>query len=77
MSKKVKNIKEFSQLPVGVGFGVRDAKTAKEVAAISDAVVIGSRIVQEIEDSNGEKLISNIKKLMIEMKNSINDKAAM
>ncbi len=77
VSKKVKNIKEFSQLPVGVGFGVRDAKTAKEVAAISDAVVIGSRIVQEIEDSNGEKLISNIKKLMIEMKNSINDKAAL
>jgi len=77
VSKKVKNIKEFSQLPVGVGFGVRDAKTAKEVAAISDAVVIGSRIVQEIEDSNGDKLISNIKKLMIEMKNSINDKAAL
>jgi tryptophan synthase alpha chain len=72
--KKVKNIKEFTELPVGVGFGVRDAKTAKEVAAISDAVVIGSRIVQEIEDSNDEDLINNIRDLMVQMKNSISDK---
>jgi tryptophan synthase alpha chain len=76
VSKKVDNIKEFSKLPIAVGFGVRDAKTAKEVALISDAVVIGSRIVKEIEDSKGDNLIDNIKKLMVEMKNSINNKAA-
>ena len=76
VSKKVDNIKEFSKLPIAVGFGVRDAKTAKEVALISDAVVIGSRIVKEIEDSEGDNLIDNIKKLMVEMKNSINNKAA-
>ena len=71
VSKKVKNIKEFTDLPVGVGFGVRDAKTAKEVAEISDAVVIGSRIVQEIEDSNDDDLINNIRNLMAEIKSSI------
>ena len=71
VSKKVKNIKEFTELPVGVGFGVRDAKTAKEVAEISDAVVIGSRIVQEIEDSNDDDLINNIRNLMAEIKSSI------
>ena len=49
VAKRVGNIKSFTSLPIGVGFGVRDAKTAKEVASISDAVVIGSRIVQEIE----------------------------
>ena len=74
VSKKVKNIKEFTDLPVGVGFGVRDAKTAKEVAEISDAVVIGSRIVQEIEDANNDDLINNIRDLMVEMKNSISEK---
>jgi tryptophan synthase alpha chain len=73
VSKKVKNIKEFTELPVGVGFGVRDAKTAKEVAAISDAVVIGSRIVQEIEESNDGDLINNIRNLVVEMKNSISE----
>ena len=75
VAQKVQNIKEFTTLPIGVGFGVRNAKTAKEVSLISDAVVIGSRIVQEIEDSNGVDLINNIKNLMVEMKNSINHKA--
>ena len=75
VAQKVQNIKEFTNLPIGVGFGVRNAKTAKEVSLISDAVVIGSRIVQEIEDSNGVDLINNIKNLMVEMKNSINHKA--
>ena len=74
VSQKVKNIKKFTELPVGVGFGVRDAKTAMEVAAISDAVVIGSRIVKEIEDANDGDLINNIRDLMVEMKNSISEK---
>ena len=78
VSKKVKNIKEFTELPVGVGFGVRDAKTAKEVAEISDAVVIGSRIVQEIENSNDGDLINNIRNLMAEIKTAIaKDKAIL
>ena len=77
VAQKVQNIKEFTNLPIGVGFGVRNAKTAKEVSLISDAVVIGSRIVQEIEDSNGVDLINNIKNLMVEMKNSINEDRAI
>jgi tryptophan synthase alpha chain len=75
VTKKVLNIKEFSNLPIAVGFGVRDAKTANEVALISDAVVVGSKIVQEIENSNEDDLIDNVKNLMLELKNSINDGA--
>ena len=71
VTERVQNIKRYTKLPIGVGFGVRDAKTAKEVALISDAVVIGSRIVQEIENSRRADLISNIKKLMTEMKQAI------
>jgi tryptophan synthase alpha chain len=36
-------------LPIGVGFGIRDAASAQAIAAHADAVVIGSRIIQEIE----------------------------
>ena len=36
-------------IPVGVGFGIRDAASAQAIAAHADAVVIGSRIIQEIE----------------------------
>ena len=37
------------KLPVGVGFGIRDAASAQAIAADADAVVIGSRLIQEIE----------------------------
>ena len=71
VSKRVNNVRQFTNLPVAVGFGVKDEKTAKEVAAIADAVVIGSRIVLEIEQSNKDDLIGNIKKLMRETKDAI------
>jgi tryptophan synthase alpha chain len=45
----VPRIKQFVKLPVGVGFGIRDAKTAQAVAAVSDGVVIGTALVQLLE----------------------------
>ena len=42
-------IREHVKVPVGVGFGIRDAATAKALSAVADAVVIGSRIVQLLE----------------------------
>jgi len=60
----VARIKERTDLPVGVGFGIRDGETASRVAACADAVVIGSRIVQEIESSAREKLIENVRALV-------------
>lgn len=45
----VPRIKAFVNLPVGVGFGIRDAATARAVANVSDAVVIGTALVQCLE----------------------------
>jgi tryptophan synthase alpha chain len=45
----VPRIKAHVGIPVGVGFGIRDAQTAKAVAAVADAVVIGSALVQLLE----------------------------
>ncbi|HEX7606033.1 MAG TPA: tryptophan synthase subunit alpha [Usitatibacter sp.] len=47
----VKRIRARTTVPVGVGFGIRDGKTARSVARVADAVVIGSRIVQEMSDA--------------------------
>ena len=52
----VPRIKQFVKLPVGVGFGIRDAKTAKAVAAVSDAVVIGTALVQLLETQTRENV---------------------
>jgi len=42
-------IREHVKLPLAVGFGIRDAATARAVAEVADAVVIGSRLVQLLE----------------------------
>lgn len=47
---KLEQIRRNTQLPVGVGFGVKDAATAKAVAEIADAVVVGSALISKIEE---------------------------
>ncbi len=47
-------IRSHVNIPVGVGFGIRDAQSAKAVARVADAVVIGSRIIQLIENQPRE-----------------------
>ena len=42
-------LRAATKLPIGVGFGIRDAASARKIAEIADGVVIGSRIIQEIE----------------------------
>ena len=74
VADRVKNIQKHTDLPIAVGFGVRDAKTANEVALVSDAVVIGSRIVREIEDADPDNLIPKINSLMTEIKSAIDSK---
>jgi len=49
VARKLVEIRRHVSLPVGVGFGIRDAASAQAIAAHADAVVIGSRIIQEIE----------------------------
>jgi tryptophan synthase alpha chain len=43
-------IRQHVHVPVGVGFGIRDAATARAIGKVSDAVVIGSKIIQLIDD---------------------------
>jgi tryptophan synthase alpha chain len=43
-------IRQKVSIPVGVGFGIRDAQTAQTIAKVADAVVIGSKIIQLIEN---------------------------
>jgi tryptophan synthase alpha chain len=55
VAERIAAIRRHVSLPIGVGFGIRDAATAKALAGVADAVVIGSRIIQEIEASEPEK----------------------
>jgi tryptophan synthase alpha chain len=57
-------IRQRCGVPVGVGFGIRDAATAAAIARFADAVVVGSRIVQEIESSPRAQLVANVAALV-------------
>ena len=54
VGRKLAEIRRHVRLPVGVGFGIRDAASAQAIAADADAVVIGSRLIQEIESGAPE-----------------------
>lgn len=56
VSARIGRIRKHTTLPVGVGFGIRDPETARRIASVADAVVIGSRLVQEIESATAENV---------------------
>jgi tryptophan synthase alpha chain len=51
----VARIRKSTQLPVAVGFGIRTPAQAKEIAAVADAVVVGSALVETIRNTLGPK----------------------
>jgi tryptophan synthase alpha chain len=57
----IPQIRKATELPIGVGFGIRDAESARRVAQSADAVVIGSRIIQEIEAGSADSAVSRVK----------------
>ncbi len=71
VTERLSDIRAKTQLPIGVGFGVRDAETARQVAVIADAIVVGSRMVQEIENSSEQDLIANLAALTSELRAAI------
>ena len=64
VGRKIGEIKAEIKIPVGVGFGISDGETARRVGELADAVVIGSRIVLEIERSTPADLINNVENLV-------------
>ena len=61
VSSRIPKIRAATRLPIGVGFGIRDAESARKVAQTADAVVIGSRIIQEIEAGAADQAVSRVK----------------
>jgi len=71
VATKLAVIRAKTNLPLGVGFGIRDAASAQAVAAVADAVVIGSKIIQEMEEAGpadaverASRFISGIRKAL-------------
>jgi len=64
VAARIPKIRAATRLPIGVGFGIRDAESARRVAETADAVVIGSRIIQEIEAGAPEQAVARVKNFL-------------
>tara|TARA_R110001592_G_scaffold74447_1_gene226336 strand:- start:1927 stop:2736 length:810 start_codon:yes stop_codon:yes gene_type:complete len=70
---KLALINKYSQIPVGVGFGIRDAASAAEISKVASGVIVGSVIVNLIADNQNdpEKLKSEVKALVSSMRKAM------
>ncbi len=67
-------MKNYIKLPVGVGFGIKNAEIAKQVSENADAVIVGSALVSIVEQLSGDKdkMITKIGNLSNEISTAIN-----
>lgn len=71
VARKIAALRAHIQVPIGVGFGIRDAATAKAISVTADAVVVGSRLVQEIEAATEQTAKERLTGLVAELKAAI------
>ncbi|MHB1663641.1 MAG: tryptophan synthase subunit alpha [bacterium] len=73
MRSKVNEIKKIKDIPVGIGFGISNPEQVKEIKDYADAIIIGSKIIQFIEDNLNDKknIIKNIAEFSYNIKSSL------
>ncbi len=71
VAARIPKIRAATRLPIGVGFGIRDAESARRVAEVADAVVIGSRLIQEIEGGRADQAVSRAKAFLKPIREAI------
>ncbi len=64
-------IRQHIKVPVGVGFGIRDAATAKTISRVADAVVIGSKIIQLLEDQPRDRVAATVQAFLSEIRSAM------
>ncbi|MBI1943327.1 MAG: tryptophan synthase subunit alpha [Betaproteobacteria bacterium] len=72
----IPKLRAASSLPIGVGFGIRDAASARRIAELADAVVIGSRVIQEIESAAPEEAEARVKAFLASIRAALDGAAA-
>ena len=73
VARRLTAIREHVKLPIGVGFGIRDAATAKAVAQVADAIVIGSRIIQEIEATPKDQAVAAVQAFVAGIRRALDE----
>lgn len=76
---KLIEIRRHTSLPVGVGFGIRDAETAAAIGRFSDAVVVGSALVNRIAalENTPERIVSEAPQVIADMRAAMDQTASV
>lgn len=69
----ISQIRAVTSIPIAVGFGIRDAQSAKTISQTADAVVIGSRLVQLLEDSTAESGLQSLKEFVLGIRQALDE----
>ena len=71
VAARIPRIRAATNLPIGVGFGIRDADSARRIAESADAVVIGSRIIEVIEAAGAEQATRHVKAFLAPIRKAL------
>ena len=73
VAEALARVRAVSDLPVGVGFGIADGDAARRIAAVADAVVVGSAIVRRVEDAldEPERIPDHVASFVAELRNAL------
>ena len=66
-------IRQHVRIPVGVGFGIRDATTARAIGRVADAVVIGTKVIQIVEEQPRERVLPALSAFLREIRQALDD----
>lgn len=76
VARRIPEIRDQVGMPVGVGFGIRDGASAARVGSVADAVVIGSRIIEEIESAPREHAAQRVAAFMQGIRDAMDKRGA-
>jgi tryptophan synthase alpha chain len=76
VAARIPKIRAATKLPIGVGFGIRDAESARRIAQSADAVVIGSRLIEVIESAGAQDAAQKVKEFLVPIRKAIDAEVA-
>ena len=76
VSSRLNTIRQFVELPIGVGFGIKDAASAKAIGAVADGVVVGSALIDQIaaHQSAPEKINGAVSAILADMRAAMDNR---
>jgi tryptophan synthase alpha chain len=66
-------IRAQTKTPLAIGFGIRDAQSAKKLSKSADAVIIGSKLVQILEESTPQTRLQSLKNFILEIRTALDE----